>query len=168
MTPKFILPAYPLLSGFRTAYQNQQTLGVCPHFSPPVPVSQNSPNSTFDIPSHFVLATHSIYFTSALDFIMYTHFHANDLGVAFELRGPTSSLYTLPPEHTSLFSTAVNNQIPTISILYLGSYNDVLMDLPPSSPIFSIYGGMYASKGSSNHATSIHKHFPWGVKLHLR
>lgn len=66
--PKFVFPAQPLLQGFKASELKTWCFPLVVS-----QVSQNSPNSTFDTPSHFSLSTLSMYSTSVLDFIIYTH-----------------------------------------------------------------------------------------------
>lgn len=67
--------------------------------------------------------------------------HATNLRGRLDLRGPTSSLWTLSPKHTSFLSTTATNQVQIVSILHWCSYNDFLIDLPLSAPILSTHGG---------------------------
>lgn len=93
--------------------------------------------------------------------------HGNNLRVSLDLGGPTSNLWTLSPEYTSLFSTTAGNQVQIINILHWGSYNDLPVDLPLPSPNLSKHGECVLW----NAALIIP--FPylntlWGAKLHLR
>lgn len=163
MAPKFIFPVQPLLEVFRIAYPTDYLefpLGCLTDAS----IVQSQ--LLIPLPTFYwwlFQSTPPLPVTS-----LYIHIvHATNLRSSLDLRGPTSSLWTLSPKHTSFLSTTASNQVQIISILHWYSYNDLLIDLPLSAPILSTHGGVQAFKCTSNYAITVLTHFLWGIKLHL-